>query len=111
MYSGIKSYFVKSELKKTSFRNRKYIDDLMKIEDLANGVSWGRLGWHFYHLFPHKYVKQWKAIWLELNPKGHKEWLIRHRKEETRNHREQAKIELEEKEELQQEKREWKKEK
>jgi len=108
MYSEIKSEFVKKELKKTAWKEREYIKDLMKIEELATGVLKGVMVFHWTRHYPPRYPAQWKAIWKELNPEGYKRWLDRSRKEKERDRRETTKIEREEKEELRREKREWK---
>jgi len=109
MYSEIKSEFVKNELKKTAWKDREYIEDLIKIEELATGVWKGVIVFHWTNHFPRKYPQHWKAIWQELNPKEYKEWFDRVQKEEKRDKRQEARWKKEEKEELQQEKKEWQK--
>ncbi len=108
MYKSIKSSFVKHELKKTAWENREYIEELMRIEALATDVYKGVIVWHWTHHYSCKYPTQWKVIWKELNPSGYKEWFKENQKEEARHQREIAAIEREEKEELQQDRKEWK---
>lgn len=71
-YTDIKSHFVKNELKKTSWIGRMYIDDLMKIEMLISGRTFGLPTGYIRTHLKDRYPKQWKAIFLELDPKGYK---------------------------------------
>ena len=65
---NIQSKFVKSELKKTKWENRKYIYDLLEIEGFVFAEHFGLGSGYLYVHLKNKYPKQWKAIWLELNP-------------------------------------------
>lgn len=69
-YKKIESKFIKEELKKTDWKNHKYIDDLMWIEDYALRKT-SDLGAFQIEKLKSKYSKQWKMIWQEINPKGY----------------------------------------
>ena len=73
----IRSEFVKSELKKTKWKDRKYIDDLIQIEKAVISKHVG----HFWVHIKNRYLQQWKAILLELNPGEYQEILENEEKE------------------------------
>jgi len=108
-YTNIKSDFVKAELKKTIWGNRNYIEDLMKIEGLAQGKTYGMVTGYMLNGFPNKYPKQWKAIWLELNPKQYKKNLEYKKKEAERERKEEERLKREEELEYKKDKKAWKK--
>ena len=108
-YTNIKSNFVKAELKKTKWGNREYVENLMKIEGLAQGKTYGMVTGYMLNGFPNKYPKQWEAIWLELNPKQYKKNLEYKKKEAEREKKEDEKFRKEEKLELKRDKEAWKK--
>lgn len=103
----IRSNFVESRIKKTKWKKRQYIYDLMDIEELALGRDFGRV--HFYMVSDRKrkYPTEWKKIWLELNPKRYKEDLVKEKREAERERKEEERLKREEKEELKQEKQDW----
>ena len=92
-YTNIKSDFVKAELKKTKWGNREYVENLMKIEGLAQGKTYGMVTGYMLNGFPNKYPKQWEAIWLELNPKQYKKNL-EYKNKETEREKKEEKLEL-----------------
>jgi hypothetical protein len=106
-YTKIKSTFVKNELKKTSWKKRDYIGDLMRIEGLALGYCYGLATGYMLVGFPNKYPKQWKAIWMELNLKGYKSNLNYKKKEAERERKEDERFKQEEKLELKRDKEDW----
>lgn len=106
-YTNIKSNFIKAELKKTKWKNRDYIEDLIRIERHAQGKIHGwTTGYSINHL-KNDYPKQWKAIWLELDPKGYKESLDYEKKEAERERKEDEKFRKEEELELKRDKEAW----
>ena len=108
-YTNIKSNFVKAELKKTKWGNREYVENLMKIEGLAQRKTYGMVTGYMLNGFPNKYPKQWEAIWLELNPKQYKKNLEYKNKETEREKKEEERFKKEEKLELKRDKEAWKK--
>ncbi len=108
MYSGIKSNFVKQELKKTKFKDRKYIDRLMDIEKFATTGYCSTGAGYIRHILKGKYPQQWEKIWMELNPKEYKEIFARERKQESQDRKEEEQWKREEREEFRMEKKDWK---
>ena len=108
-YTNIKSDFVKAELKNTKWGNRDYVEDLMKIEGLAQGKTYGMVTGYMLNGFPNKYPKQWKAIWLELNPKQYKKNLEYKKKEAELEKNEEERFKQQEKLELKRDKEAWEK--
>lgn len=86
-YTDIKSIFVKNELKKTSLIDSMYIDDLMHLELLVSGKTFGLPTGNIREYLKLKYPDQWKAIFLELNPKGYKKELALDQKKEKKRQR------------------------
>lgn len=82
-YAKIESNYVREKIKKTSWKKRAYIDDLMRIEHLAleGTLSWptGYIRQHLEETYP----AEWKAIWLELNPRLYNGILKRREEKET----------------------------
>ncbi len=107
-YTSIKSHFVKNELKKTSWRERGYIDDLMYIELMASGKTLGLPTGYIRSYLKEKYPKQWKAICLELDPKGYQKALQHDQKKKEEIERDEKKFKKECDEDLQKEKEAWK---
>lgn len=108
MYTNIKSNFIKNELKKTSWNHRLYISELMKIELLATGKTFGLPTGYIRSYLEEKYPKQWKAIWMELNPKGYEKALQHKQKMRENRERDKKKFRKESEEDLQKEKEAWK---
>ena len=109
MYSKIKSKFVQSELKKASWKKREYINHLMDIEKLATGSYVSTGAGYIAHSLKGEYPRQWKIIHLELDPQGYKEGIKEERKEREQERRENKRFEREERQELAQARRDWKK--
>ena len=80
-YAKIKSNFVKSELKKTKWAKRHYIDDLLRIERYLSGKGFGWMTGYIINNLKDKYPKQWKTIFLELDPKQYEKNLENKKKE------------------------------
>lgn len=85
-FTKIKSNYVKEKIKGLSYskKNKKYINDLMKLE---RSIVEGFKGWAVslaYHSLKNKYNKDYDLIFKELDPEGYKEW-IQEMKIETRN--------------------------
>ena len=110
-YSKAKSKFVKEKIKKTSWKNREMIDDLIFLEDYITGKI-KRLGWSGgmkLHEIKSTYKKEYATIYKELDPKGYKKLLDRNKKEKEQEKREDKKFREEEMKELMKERKEWKK--
>ena len=107
-YTDIKSTFVTNELKKTSWKEREYIDDLMRIEILVSGKTFGLPTGYIRKHLKRKYPQQWKAICLELDPKGYEKALQRDQKEKEKEQQEEKKFRKECDEDLQKERESWK---
>ena len=107
-YTNIKSNFIKSELQKTSWKSRLYIAELMKIEILASGKTFGLPTGHISNHLEKWYPKQWKTIWMELNLKGYQKDLGRKKKMKEKIDREEKKFRKECDEDLQKERESWK---
>ena len=109
-YTNIKSKFIKEVIKKTSWKNRDYIQDLKNIEHFALGVNFGmyvtKLKWDS---LSKKYPKEWKTIWEEVRP-GKLVEIAKAEKEERQKEREEdLKFKREEEKERRKESVEWKK--
>ena len=107
-YTDIKSTFVTNELKKTSWKKREYIDDLMKIEMLVSGKTFGLPTGYIRKHLKRKYPQQWKAIFLELDPKGYEKALQRDQKEKEKEQQKEKKFKKEVYEEGERDKEAWK---
>ena len=100
---------IKKLIKKTNFKNRKRVDDLINIELYVTGkISSLSLAYKV-NRPEEKYSKEFKAIYLELNPKGFKQHLKRKKlkRQEKKRLEEWNKKEI--KKEFQESKSEWKK--
>ena len=106
-YAKIKSKFIKEELKKTKWGDNRYIDDLMYIEKFASGETFGMATMHIINRVKSKYPKQWKKIWMEINPKGYKEMIEQKKKEEKKEKQEDELFKKEQELQLKKEKQEW----
>ena len=107
-YMNIKSNFIKNELKKTSWNKRLYICDLLNIELLATGKTFGLPTGYICNYLEGEYPKQWKVIWLELNPRGYKKALQRDQKHKEIMEQDEKKFKKEYDEDRQKEKEAWK---
>lgn len=108
-YTTIKSKFVNEELKKTKWKKRNYIDDLIYIEGFVLKQHFGLWGGYLRNHLLGKYPRQWKAIWLELNPKEYRKDVEFEKKERERKRKEEARLKREEALELKRDRLEWKK--
>jgi len=108
-YNNIKSEFIKKELKRTKWKDSEYIDELMKIERFALGEVFGMVTPHLRSYLIRKYPKQWKIIYLELNPKQYKRILEDKKKAAEEEKREEKHFKQEEKLELKRDREAWKK--
>lgn len=106
-YNKIKSEFVKNELKKTKWKNRKYIDDLIDIEGFVFGEHWGLSSGYLSMHLKDKYPWQWKAVWMELKPKEYKRMKKAEEKDERKIENDYRKIKKEEITEKKQRRKEW----
>ena len=104
-----KSEFVKKKIKETSWKDRKYIEDLIRIERYALGEYGGWTTGYMIVQLKEKYPKEWKIIHQELNPKGYKKTLKEEKEERLKEKREEEKFEKEEAEEEKRDLKEWKK--
>ena len=107
MYSEIKSQYVKSRIKGRKFSQRKYIDDLARLERL---ITKGPAGWAdgvAYHYLRNEYPTEWKAIYKELNSKEFKQIKQREARKREKERKEQEKWEEEEKKEMERKRGEW----
>ena len=75
LYTIIRSKFIKKEIKKIEQQDDGYIDDLMYIERFASGKFFGMEDACIIKKLESKYPKQWKKIWMEINPEGYKEMI------------------------------------
>jgi len=64
-YGSIKTDFLKGEIKKTKWKDRRYITDLIYIEKEAFESAIMKVEFSHTEL-QKKYPKQWKKIWLEV---------------------------------------------
>jgi hypothetical protein len=108
-YTDIKSEFVKEAVKNTPWKNREYIDRLIDIEKFATTGYCSTGAGYIRNSLKSKYPKEWEAIWLELNPKQHKEDLEYKKEEDARERKENLQFKNEEALELKQDKEAWKK--
>ena len=108
-YDKIKSEFVKKELQKTTWKDSEYIDDLMDIEKIILGTYTSTGTGYITNHLENKYPKQWKAIYLELNPEGYKKVVAWEKKEAERDKKEEAESKKKQKERYDSAKESWKK--
>ncbi|MDO8656734.1 MAG: hypothetical protein Q7K45_05850 [Nanoarchaeota archaeon] len=106
-YTKIKSAFIRAEMKKTKWKDKDYIDDLIDIEGFALGRTFGMVTPHLRNRVVKKYPRQWKIIYLELNPQGYNENVEYEKKERERERKENVKFRREEALELKQERIAW----
>lgn len=109
-YTTIKSKFVNGELKKTKWKNRQYINHLLDFEKFATTGYCSTGAGYILSIQKCKYPAQWKAIWLELNPKAYRKDIESEKKEREREKKEAARFKQEEALELKRDRAEWKKE-
>ena len=100
--------FVKQELKKTAWKNRDYVDELMDIETFATGNYCSSGAGYIRLILKEKYPEQWKTIWLELNPKEYEKYEREEKKEAELEKKEDEKFRKEERLEVKRDREEWK---
>ncbi len=108
MYKEIKSKFIKEKIKRTRWKDRKYIDNLIKIEKLALGKNFGLVTGYIEINLREDYPKEWEIIYKEVNPKGYEKMIKREKEEKEREEKEQKEFEEECRKEQEQLKKEWK---
>ncbi len=106
-YTNIKSAFIKAEIQKTKWKDRDYIDGLIKIERFAQGSNCGLYTGYLRNHLRGSYPRQWKKIWLEVNPQRYTKNLEQEEKVKEKEQKEKAKFRREEARELKQKKKEW----
>tara|TARA_Y100000034_G_C6780253_1_gene348702 strand:+ start:316 stop:669 length:354 start_codon:yes stop_codon:yes gene_type:complete len=108
-YINVKSNFIKEKIKKTKFKDRKYIDDLIFLEDHITGKI-KNLGWAGsmkLHGLKNSYKKEYEAIYKELRPKEWKEIQKRDKEEREKDKKEEKEFIEEERKELEESKKCW----
>ena len=80
----------------------------MDIETFATGDYCSSGAGYIRLILKEKYPEQWKAIWLELNPKGYDQNLKREKKEAELEREEGEKFRKEERLEVRRDREEWK---
>lgn len=108
-YAKVKSKFIRDKIKNCKWGKKKYIDDLMRIEQSALGQSFGWLTGYIQQGLENTYPKEWKIIHLEINPKAYKDNIKRKKREALEEKREETKERMLEKKEREQDKKDWKK--
>jgi len=106
-YTKIKSEYIRKKLKQAKYRNREYIDTLMKIEGLTQGRRYGMSTGHMFLNLPEMYPEEWKAIWLELNPKRYHEVNERKKKDKEREEFDRLQFSEQRRKETNENKRDW----
>ena len=69
-YADIQTEFVKQEMRKTAWKNRAYIDNLMLLERFALGEVRGWAGSMYAERVKGKYKTHYDKICKELKAKG-----------------------------------------
>lgn len=109
-YTNTQSKFIRETIKKTSWKNRGYIEDLKDIEHFALGGNFGmyvtKLKWD---KLSAKYPQEWKAIWEELRPGALARIAKEDREERRKEQEEDRRFKLEEEKERRKALAEWKK--
>ncbi len=113
-----KTEYVKKKLKQTKWKNRDYIEDLMKIEkfileynERPQGMAHAMMmhNWcdteHFYG----EYIREYEQILKELKPKKYNKYVIEKKNYTVESKKAQEKWENEEKTRTKKEKTAWKK--
>ena len=105
-----KSEVIKEKIKniKLNYKNKKYIEELLDLEDYIVNVVHSMGGNYLYHDLKDRYKKEWKEIYLELKPKVFKQIIEREKKEKEKEKIEEAKMRLEEIKEEKEYKKEFK---
>lgn len=110
MYTKAKSKFVKSMIKKTNWKNREYIDDLLFIEKWISGKATGMgAGYRWVQFTENKYPKEIQEIGIELNPKNYKDFCKRQLLEKARMKKDEKKFLKKQKEKEHREREDWNK--
>lgn len=106
-YANIKSKFIKEKIKNLSWKNRKYIDELIDMEKFLGGAKFGLSTPYKIRMWETEFKKEWKAIQQELCPGRYEA-----NKKAEKSEKEQAQKEIEkllEEEEMERiaDKRDW----
>lgn len=108
-YDKIKSKFIKEQIRKSKWKDREYIEDLLFLEEavLYPNRKWGYGGsMHLYGL-KQSYRKEYHAIFKELDPKGFKKYVASEKEEREKEKKIKREGKIAEKELLAEEKRDW----
>jgi len=106
-YTEIKSEYIRDKLKQTSYKDNEYIDSLMKIEGLTQGRTYGMTTGHMWLNLPEMYPEDWKAIWLELDPKRYHEIIEFKKKEKEKEEFDRLQFNEQERKEVIENKKDW----
>jgi len=110
LYREVKSEFIKSLIKGTSWNNkgrRKYINELIALERCILDGPRGFASAMRYHSLKRKYRKEWEAIYRELKPEEFERLMQREREEERKRRQEEERRRRKEQEKMERLKREW----
>ncbi|RLI76676.1 hypothetical protein DRP05_12480 [Archaeoglobales archaeon] len=110
VYREVKSEFIKSLIRNTSWRDeerRKYIDELILLERyILEGVKGYASALHYGSL-KQRYREEWEKIYSELKPEEFEELMKREEEERKRKKLEDDLRRAEEIKEMERRKREW----
>ena len=106
-YCKVKSNFIKEKLKKTSFEDRGYIDDLMFLEQSILKEIYGWLANMRLFGLKNKYKKEYEIIFKEIAPAKYKRTIQQEKKEAEKERKEEEKWQKEEEEEEKRERKSW----
>ncbi len=106
-YSEAKSKFVKEKIKKTKFKDRHHIDNLLFLERSIYEEIHGWAGNVQLHCLKSEYEKEYYKIFEELNPKGFKKYIKGKEKKEEKEKKETEEFERGEREIKREEEEDW----
>lgn len=107
-YKNIKSKYITGCIRKTGWKKRQYIDDLVRIEKLVLGKEgFGWLTGYIMRDLEERYPNEWKAIHIELDPKGYGCQLDKEKEETAKEKAELQRGDQEEKEIQKSQLKEW----
>ena len=106
-YKNIRSEYVKKKLKGTSWKNRKYIDDLIYLEEWIMGEIGGCATAMNVNNKKSKYNEEYWAILKELKPERYKRKIRDLEKKKKEKEERKKQLEKERQERYEQERREW----